>query len=103
MGLFKRKKIVEEIDDRTNIEKSFEDKGQKIGRKTGNLVQRGVDKIEGVKQKLESDGTMDKIRDVSLKVDEKIDKVVSEVSKKTKQVVNKVKKNKAEPEDDFYE
>ncbi len=79
------------------------DKGQKIGRKTGNLVQKGVDKIEGVKQKLESDGTMDKIRDVSLKVDEKIDKVVSEVSKKTKQVVNKVKKNKAEPEDDFYE
>ena len=102
MGLFKKKKKEEEIDDRTEIEKSFEEKGQKIGRKTGALVQKGVDKIEGVKQKLESDGTMDKLRDASSKVDEKIDSVVNKVTSKTKQVVSKVKKNKDQPDDDFY-
>jgi len=102
MGLFKKKKKEEEIDDRTEIEKSFEEKGQKIGRKTGALVQKGVDKIEGVKQKLESVGTMDKLRDASSKVDEKIDSVVNKVTSKTKQVVSKVKKNKDQPDDDFY-
>lgn len=103
MGLFKKKKTEEVIDDRTKIEKSFEESGQKIGRKTGAIVQKGVDKIEEVKQKLESDGTMDKIRDASSKVDEKIDKVVSGVSKKTKEVVSKVKNKNKKAEDNFYE
>lgn len=103
MGLFNKKKKVEVIDDRTEIEKSFEERGQKYGRKTGKLIQKGVDKIEEVKQKLESDGTLDKIRDATSKVDDKIDKVVNEVSKKTKKVVSKVKKNNNKPQDDFYE
>ena len=45
---------------------------------------------------------MDKLRDASSKVDEKIDSVVNKVTSKTKQVVSKVKKNKDQPDDDFY-
>jgi uncharacterized protein YdcH (DUF465 family) len=103
MSIFKKKKNIVVYDDRTKIEKTFEEGGQKFGRKTGEFIQKGVNKIEEVKEKLESDGTMDKIRDASSKVDEKIDKVVNKVSKKTKEVVSKVKKTKVKPEDDFYE
>ena len=97
MGLFKRRKKVE-VDERSQIEKTFEESGQKIGRKTGELVQKGVNKFDEVKQKLEVDGTMDKIRDASSKVDEKIDEVVNIVSKKTKDVIDKVKNNNANQE-----
>lgn len=102
MSLFKRKQKIEVVDDRTDIEKSFEDSGQKFGRKTGELVQKGVNKIEGVKQKLESDGTLDKIRNASAKVDKKLDDAINSVSNKTKQVVEKVKKNNKDKEDNFY-
>lgn len=104
MGLFRKKKKEEPIDNRTKIEKTFEEQGQKIGKKTGVLVQKGVDKFDEVKQKLEDDGTMDKIRNVGNKIDDTIDKVVDEVSKQTKKVVKKVsKKPKVEVEDNYYE
>ena len=38
MGLFKRKKRVEEVDTRSNLEKTFEEKGQKLGKKTGKQI-----------------------------------------------------------------
>ena len=104
MGLFKRKKKEEVIDERTEIEKTFEEKGQVIGKKTGELVQKGLDKVDKIKQKLEADGTMDKLRDASNKVDDTIDKVVEGVSKQTKKVVSKVKKDsKKHTEPDYYE
>ncbi len=103
MSLFKRKKKEEEVDNRTDIEKTFEEKGQKIGRKTGTIVQKGVDKFEQVKQKLENDGTIDKFRDFSNKVDDKIDNVVNKVTKATKSAVEKAKSPKKKEEDSFYE
>lgn len=105
MGLFRKKKKEEEIiDTRTKIEKSFEEKGQKFGKKAGEIVQKGVDKYDQVKQKLEDDGTMDKVRNVGNKIDDTIDKVVDEVTKQTKKAVSKVKKKPQEKEEDlFYE
>lgn len=106
MKLFKRKKEVE-VDPRTDIEKNFEEKGQVIGRKTGKLVQKSVDKIHEVKERLEEKGTMDKLRNFSDKVDDKVDKVVDTVAKKGKQIATKVQQKKApsndEDKDLFYE
>jgi hypothetical protein len=106
MKLFKKKQP-EEVDPRTKIEKDFEEKGQAIGRKTGSVVQKGVDKIHKVKQKLEEDGTMDKLRNFSDKVDDTIDSVVDKVAKKGKAIASKTKHKqpkKATNEDDlFYE
>jgi len=102
MSLFKRKRQIEE-DPRSEIEKKFEEKGQKIGLKTGSIVQKGVDKYEKVKNKLEDDGTLDKIRDFGNKIDDKIDQVVDTVTQKSKEVVTKIKKKKdVETSDDFY-
>ncbi len=107
MGLFKKKKIEQE-DTRTELEKTFEEKGRSAGAKTGMFVQKSVDKINEVKEKLERDGKLDKLRELGHKVDDKIDGVVDKVSKKGKQVVNKVKKNPkkdiiVEEGSDYYE
>jgi hypothetical protein len=104
MSLFKKRKK-EEVDARTKIEKQFEEKGQEIGRKTGELVQKGLNKVDKVKQKLQEDGTIDKIRDLGTKVDDTIDKVVDKVAKETKKVVDKKKKPKTidTEEELFYE
>jgi len=103
MGLFKRKKKEEEvIDTRSKIEKNFEEKGQQFGKKAGEIVQKGVDKYDQVKQKLEKDGTMDKVRNVGNKIDDTIDKVVDEVTKQTKKVVKKVRKNPETKEEEIY-
>ena len=51
MGLFgrKNKKVV---DERTDLERKFEDVGQVAGKKTGKFVQKSVDKFEKVKEDL---------------------------------------------------
>ncbi len=104
MGLFRKKKKEEEIDNRTKVERSFEEKGQKLGKSTGELVQKGINKYDQVKRKLEKDGTMDKIRNAGNKIDDTIDKVVDEVTKQTKKVVKKVqKKPETKTEDNYYE
>lgn len=105
MSIFKRKKEEEVVDTRSELEKKFEEKGQIIGRKTGTIVQKSVDKLSGVKEKLEQDGTMDKLRNLSDKVDDSIDKVVDKVTKKTKQFTSKEQKDKkpeVKNEDDLY-
>lgn len=94
MSLFKRKKKEVEIDTRSDIERKFEETGQELGRKTGTLVQKGVDKYTDVKQSLEDNGTMDKLRNVQEKIDDKIDNVVDVVSTKSKEVINKISKKK---------
>lgn len=106
MKLFKRHQEPEVVDTRTEIEKTFEEKGQVIGRKTGKVVQKSVDKIQTVKTKLEEDGTMDKLRRFSDTVDDKIDHVVNRVVKKGKQLSTKRNKQNKPAKDDeelFYE
>lgn len=107
MKLFKRKEVEVEVDPRTPLEKQFEVKGQELGRKTGTLVQRTVNKIHKVKEKLETDGTMDKLRHFSDKIDDKIDSTVDKVTKKGKQLSTKVRAKKTVPEEPeeelFYE
>ena len=101
MGLFKRKKEVEVVDTRTDVEKKFEEKGQELGAKTGTVVQKGLNKFEQVKSKIKEEGTLDKIKDYSNKVDDKLDKFVDKVAKKGKDIKEKVVKKKKEK--DFYE
>ena len=90
MAWFRKKKNeVQEIDDRTKVEKSFEETGQKIGKKAGELTQKGLDKIQDVKAKLEEDGTMDKIRSAEKKIDDTAQDIIDKVSSKTKEVFGK--------------
>lgn len=109
MPLFKRKKQEEVVvDNRTEIEKKFEDTGQIVGKKTGEFVQKSVDKFQNVKNSLEENGTMDKVRNVQTKVDQAVDSVVDTVSKKATKVMTKNKKKntkKSQPivDGDFYE
>jgi|LGVF01.2.fsa_nt_gb hypothetical protein len=104
MSIFKRNKKELEEERRTKIEKQFEDKGQEIGRKTGNFVQKSVDKYGEVKDRLESEGKLDKLRNFTSKVDDTIDQVVDKVSKKGRNVVKKISKKKdVEKENEFYE
>lgn len=103
MKWFKKQEEVV-VDDRTELEKNFEEKGKTIGKKTGKVVQKGVDKIHQVKTKLQEDGTLDKLRKFSDKVDDTIDSVVDKVAKKGKQITSKKKhKEQESTEDLFYE
>ena len=106
MKLFKQKREPQIVDDRTELEKTFEEKGQIIGRKTGKVVQKSVDKIHNVKSKLEEDGTLDKLRRFGDKVDDRIDEVVNRVAKKGKQLAGKHKKSEqtsTEQDNLYYE
>jgi hypothetical protein len=51
MGLFKKRKK-EIIDERTDLEVSFEEKGQKIGKGTGEFVQKSINKINELKENM---------------------------------------------------
>lgn len=107
MKWFKKKEEII-VDNRTELEKSFEEKGKNIGKKTGEVVQKGVDKLQQVKAKLEEDGTMDKLRQFSDKVDDTIDSVVDKVAKKGKRIASKKTSKKqakeaGSSEDLFYE
>ena len=53
MALFKRKKKEEVVvDPRTEIERTFEEKGQALGKKAGELVQKGKDGQHSLSGKL---------------------------------------------------
>ena len=54
--------------------------------KTKELVEKSRSKFEEVKQNLENKGTMDKVRNVQLKIDDTIDSVVDSVSKQSKNI-----------------
>jgi uncharacterized protein YdcH (DUF465 family) len=92
MKLFKRKEKV--VDNRSELEKKFEEKGQAIGKKAGEIAQKSVDKYKEVVDKLEQDGKLDKVKELTNKVDDAIDQVVDKVSSKSKHVIETVKKNK---------
>ena len=93
MSIFKKKKV-DPIDDRTDIERKFEHTGQKVGKKTGELAQKGMNKINDFKDRLDEQGKLDKLKEIGDKIEEKTDKIVKKVTEKGKEVVGKVKKNK---------
>ncbi len=91
MGLFGRKKKVEDVDFRTDLEKKFEDAGQVAGKKTGEFVQGSIDKIEKVKVKVKADEKIEKVKEFASKAEEKIEEIVGKASKSTKETYGKVK------------
>ncbi len=86
MGLFKKRKK-EVIDERTELEKSFEEKGQQIGKDTGKIVQKSINKINELKEKYDSDNKLDKVRNFAGKAEKKVGKIVKKVTKKEKNIV----------------
>lgn len=90
MGLFgrKKKKVVEE---RTDLEQKFEDVGQVAGKKTGEFVQKSIDKFEEVKIKVNAEDKIDKVKELALKAEDKIDEIVGKATKASKETYTKVK------------
>lgn len=91
MGLFRKKKIVE-VDDRTSIERKFEDAGQVAGKKTGEFVQQSVDTFEKVKTKIKADEKIEKVKEMAAKAEDKIDEIVVKATKASKDTYQKAKK-----------
>ena len=89
MGLFKRKKKQE--DERTDLEKKFEEVGQVAGKKTGVFVQKSIDKFEDVKVKVNADEKMEKVKEFALKAEDKLDEFVDKATKVSKDTYSKVK------------
>ena len=90
MSLFRKRKK-EVIDERTELEKSFEEKGQKIGKETGVFVQKSIDKINVLKEKYDTDDKIDKVKDFADKAEQKVEEFVDKATKKGKEVIEKVK------------
>lgn len=90
MGLFK-KRIKEDLDKRTDLEKSFEEKGQTIGKETGKFVQKSIDKINELKEKYDADDKIDKVKEFAVRAEGKVDEIVERATKRGKEVINKVK------------
>ncbi len=88
MSLFRKNKESDAMDDRTNIERKFEEKGQVIGAKAGKFAQKSVDKFHQVKEKIEPN-TFDKVTAFADKAEKKIDKITKEVTQKTKDLLKK--------------
>jgi len=86
MGFFNRKKK-KEVDERTDLERKFEDVGQVAGKKTGKFVQKSIDKIEKVKVKIKADDKIEKVKDFALKAEDKLDEIVEKATKVTKKTI----------------
>ena len=92
MGLFKKRRKKAEIDERTELEKSFEEKGQQLGKETGEFVQKSINKINELKDKYDADEKIEKVRDFADKAEQKVEEIVEKATQKGKDVVEKVKK-----------
>ena len=90
MGLFSRKKK-KEVDERTDLEKKFEDAGQVTGKKTGEFVQKSIDKFEEVKVKVNADDKIEKVKEFALKAEDNVDELVEKATKVSKETYSKVK------------
>lgn len=90
MGLFGRKKKIE-VDERTDLERKFEDVGQVAGKKTGEFVQKSVDKFEKVKVKVKADEKMEKVKEFVGKAEDKVDQLVGKAADASKKTYVKVK------------
>jgi hypothetical protein len=91
MKLFGKKKVEDPIDDRTPLEKSIEEKAQKIGKKAGSLAQKGLNKVQDVKGQLEESGTIDKVKTATNKVAKKTDELFTKAEEKVSEAVENVK------------
>ncbi len=89
MGLFNKHK--KEIDERTELEKSFEETARKVGKDTGKFVQKGINKINNLRNKYEADEKIEKVKDFAEKAEQKVEVIVEKAAKKGKDVVEKVK------------
>ena len=92
MSIFKKRKKEEDVDVRTDLEKSFEETGQKVGKSTGEFVQKGIDKMNELKDKFETDDKFEKARDIKDKSVKAVDEFVGKAKVKVEEVVEKVKK-----------
>ena len=90
MGLFRKKKKTEI--QKTEIETKFENKGQQVGLKTGQVVQKSINKANELKVKYNADDKIEKVKNIAKKVDQKVDEAIEVVVGKTKEVVEKAKK-----------
>lgn len=90
MGLFK-KRNKEDLDKRTDLEKTFEETGQKIGKETGKFVQKSFDKINELKEKYDTDDKIDKVKEFAARAEEKVQKTVERATQRGKEVIDKVK------------
>jgi len=90
MGLFKKRKK-EVIDERTDLEVSFEEKGQKIGKETGEFVQKSINKINELKEKYDTDDKIEKVKGLAGRAEQKVEQIVEKATQKGKKVVEKVK------------
>lgn len=89
MKLFGRKKEAEAIDDRTEVERTFEEKGQVIGKKAGEIAQKGINKFKDVSEKIDAKEKLDKVDEFADKAIEKGKVAVSKAASKTKEALNK--------------
>ncbi|MCF7927095.1 MAG: hypothetical protein K9L74_05920 [Candidatus Izimaplasma sp.] len=82
MKKLKRKPRVEQIvDDKSKLEKKFEEKGKKIGRETGKIVQESINTVK----KAKSDFTKSsKVKKIKSKVRTNINKAFKKVKKQEK-------------------
>lgn len=90
MGLFNFKKK-KDIDQRTDLEKKFENVGQSAGKKTGKFVQKSLNKFEEVKEKINADDKIEKAKEFALKAEDKFDEMVEKATKVSKETFEKVK------------
>lgn len=99
MKLFGKRKKNETITEQTELERKFEETGRKVGEKTGQVAQKGLDKYREVVANLEESGKLDKVREVSSKVVEKTDELFVKAEEVITDAVDKVtKKNKEKDE-----
>ena len=91
MRLFGRKKKIE-VEEPTDLEKKFEDVGQVAGKKTGEFVQKSIDKFEEVKVKVNAEDKIDKVKELALKAEDKLDEMVGKATKASKETIEKLKK-----------
>lgn len=93
MSIFKRNKKVDPIDDRTDIERKFEETGTEIGKKAGKLTQKGINKFNELKEKLDDEGKLEKVYEITDRVQERSKEVIDKVTSKTKEVFDSKSKD----------
>lgn len=91
MGLFKKGKK-DRLDEKTDLELSFEEKGQKIGKETGEFVQKSINKVNKMKKNYDTVSKIGKVRGFAGKAEQRVEKLVEKADQKRKDVVEKVKK-----------
>ena len=96
MKIFGNKNTSETVDERTELERKFEEAGRKVGKSTGKAAQKGVDAYRSVVSNFEESGAMDKVRNAGTKVSDFTEDAFQKVEGAIKEVVDSVSKKKPE-------